>query len=71
MYVIGDLDVIVYVDDILIGGRTREEHDRTLRELLARLQEVGLHVKESKCAILVPKVTFLGHVLDSNGVHPQ
>jgi hypothetical protein len=69
-YVIGDLEVIVYVDDILIGGKTREEHDETLRKLLARFQEVGLRVKESKCAILVPKVTFLGHVIDSNGIHP-
>ena len=62
--------VRVYLDDILIKGSTREEHDKTLRLVLSKLQSAGLKLKLGKCHIGVPSVTDLGCKLDKQGIHP-
>lgn len=53
--------VEVYLDDILIYAHTKEEHDRLLHLTLTRLEENGFHLKESKCAVGVDNVDFLGY----------
>ena len=58
--------VICYLDDILVSGRTEEEHLENLCKVLQRLQEHGIRAKKSKCAFLK---TSLGHVVDANGLH--
>ena len=40
---------VVYLDDVLVTGKTPEEHDRNLEIVLSRLQEAGLHLKREKC----------------------
>ena len=62
--------VVVYLDDILITAPTEEEHVATLAVVLARLKEAGLRLKRDKCVFLAPSVTYLGHVIDSQGLHP-
>ena len=62
--------VRVHLDDILIKGSTREEHDKTLRLVLSKLQSAGLKLKLVKCHIGVPSVTYLGYKLDKQGIHP-
>ena len=62
--------VVVYLDDILITAPTEEEHVAILAEVLKRLQEAGLCLKRDKCVFLSPSVTYLGHVIDSQGLHP-
>lgn len=57
-------------DDIRIGGRTRQEHDDRLRQVLDRLQENGITLNEKKCVFGVEEITFLGHHLSSNGIRP-
>ena len=42
--------VCVYIDDILISGRTDEEHLKHLDEVLRRLAEAGMRLKKKKCA---------------------
>jgi len=61
--------VVVYLDDILITGRTVQEHLATLEEVLQRMETAGLRLK-SKCKFLVPSVTYLGHQIDAQGLHP-
>ena len=64
--VLGDLDfVAVYLDDILIFSKTREEHYNHVRTVLRKLQEAQLIVKRPKCHFFKNKVTFLGHILKS------
>ena len=63
-------NVSVYLDDILVKGSTREEHDKTLRLVLSKLQSAGLKLKLDKCHIGVPSVTYLGYKLDKEGIHP-
>jgi len=58
-----------YIDDIIITGKTTKEHFEHLEEVLRRLQLHGLRVKFSKCRFLKPSVDFLGHVVDSEGIH--
>ena len=47
-------------DDILVAGRTMEEHDENLRKVLDVIQEAGLKLNLKKCVWQVPVVTFLG-----------
>ena len=62
--------VVVYLDDILVIGSTEEAHLRVLEKVLSRLEQAGLRVKQSKCAFMRPSVTYLGHRIDADGLHP-
>ena len=62
--------VVVYLDDILITGPSKEAHLKTLDEVLSRLDRAGLRVKKSKCEFLKTSVTYLGHRIDADGLHP-
>ncbi|CAI7864644.1 unnamed protein product, partial [Closterium sp. NIES-53] len=63
-----DKCVIVYLDDILIFSRTREQHLRDLDAVFQRLQENRLITKGSKCEFLKQELEFLGHVISRNGI---
>ena len=58
-------------DDILVAGRTMEEHDEKLRNVLVVIQEAGLKLTLKKCAWREPVVTFLGHKFSKEGVRPD
>ncbi|XP_039438143.1 uncharacterized protein K02A2.6-like [Culex pipiens pallens] len=60
-----------FIDDILVFGRTREEHDRRLAALMKRIEECGLTVNKLKCQIGQTKVSFMGHLLSSDGILPM
>ena len=62
--------VVVYLDDILITGSSEDTHLKTLDEVLNRLDEAGLRVKQAKCEFFKPSVTYLGHRIDANGLQP-
>ena len=70
--VLGDLPfVAVYLDDILIFSKTREEHEYHIIQVLERLQSAKLIAKVSKCHFFKRQVTFLGHELDETGFYPR
>ena len=60
--------VCIYIDDILITGRTDQEHLEHLAEVLRRLQEAGMRLKKEKCAYLLPSVEYLGHTISAEGL---
>ena len=62
--------VVVYIDDILVTGSSEEAHLKALDEVLSRLDRAGLRVKRNKCEFLRPSVTYLGHRIDADGLHP-
>ncbi|KAL0533999.1 hypothetical protein IC582_028276 [Cucumis melo] len=63
-----DSFVIVFIDDILIYSKTEVEHEEHLRQVLETLRANRLHAKFSKCEFWLKKVSFLGHVVSSEGV---
>ena len=60
---------VCYFDDILVTGSTQKEHLQNLEEVLKKLRDQGARVKKSKCAFLQKSVEFLGHQIDSEGIH--
>ncbi|GKB34829.1 putative reverse transcriptase domain-containing protein [Tanacetum coccineum] len=60
---------IVFINDILIYSKSREEHKEHLKIILGLLKKEKLYAKFSKCDFWLDSVKFLGHVIDSNVVH--
>ena len=61
--------VICYIDDILVTGADDEEHLRNLAEVLQQLKRYGVRVKKSKCSFMKASVEYLGHRIDTEGLH--
>ena len=59
------------IDDILVYAKTQEEHDIRLEAVLKRIQKSGLTLNPEKCEFSKCSLTFLGHVIDKHGVHPD
>ncbi|GJV25313.1 putative reverse transcriptase domain-containing protein [Tanacetum coccineum] len=64
-----DKFVIVFIDDILIYSRNKEEHPDHLRIILELLKKEKFYAKFSKCDFWISIVQFLGHVIDSQGIY--
>ncbi|GKC52715.1 putative reverse transcriptase domain-containing protein [Tanacetum coccineum] len=64
-----DKFVIVFIDDILIYSKIQEEHVEHLRLVLELLKKEKLYAKFFKCEFWLREVQFLGHVINSNGIH--
>ena len=58
-----------YLDDILIKGTSDEKHLLNLSEVLQRLQNHGVWLKLDKCHFMEDSVEYLGHQVDSKGLH--
>ncbi len=66
--VVGDmhlLQVIVYLDDIIVFGRTLEEHEERLMNVLGRKEEWGLKVSIDECLFCQPQVKYVGHIVSA------
>ncbi|XP_058445614.1 uncharacterized protein K02A2.6-like [Malaya genurostris] len=60
-----------YIDDIVVGGTTQEEHWNNLNALFQRLQEFGFTVRLEKCSFGCKQIKYLGHLLDQHGIRPD
>ncbi|GKD69352.1 putative reverse transcriptase domain-containing protein [Tanacetum coccineum] len=64
-----DRFMIVFINDILIYSKSIKEHEGNLKLILRLLKKEELYTKFSKCEFCLSKVQFLGHVIDSKGIH--
>lgn len=60
--------VVCQMDDILVFGKDQVDHDKHLEAVLKRVQASNLTLSLQKCEFSQTKLTFLGHVLDGNGL---
>eukprot|EP00253_Pinus_taeda_P015686 PITA_15686 len=63
-----DKFVLIFIDDILIYSRSREEHEEHLRVVLQTLREHQLYAKFSKCDFFKEEIQYLGHVISKEGI---
>ncbi|GJV59779.1 putative reverse transcriptase domain-containing protein [Tanacetum coccineum] len=61
--------VIVFIDDILVYSKSKEDHEVHLKLVLELLKKQKLFVKFSKCEFWLQEVHFLGHVVNNNGIY--
>ena len=62
--------IVVYLDDILVTGRSKDEHIRNVAEVLRHLETAGMRVKREKCAFMLEEVEYLGHTITVQGLRP-
>lgn len=60
--------VSCWLDDVCCTGPTAEIHRARLTEVLRRFQDAGLRLQRDKCSFFQPSVTYLGYVIDKNGL---
>ena len=58
------------IDDLLVWGSSKEEHDKNVRKVLERTREVGIKWNAEKCVSGATEVSYFGHVLSDKGVQP-
>ena len=60
--------VLCVMDDILIFGTTRQEHNSPLQAVLKRLSSAGITLNSRKCEFCKTNLMFLGHVINQRGI---
>ena len=62
--------VIAHLDGILVSAATEGEHLQKVEVVFESLEKAGLRAHSSKCEFMVPSVSYLGHHIDQDGLHP-
>lgn len=73
-HVLGGLkwtECLVYMDDVLVFGRSLDKHNERLDRVLNAIGRAGLTLNVRKCLIGSSSVTFLGHRVDYSGIRPD
>src|SRR6185436_11965882 len=63
--------VLVYIDDIIIYSKTREEHEEHLKIVFTLLRNAGLRINAKKYDFFKTKLIFLGHIITIEGIAPD
>jgi hypothetical protein len=66
-----DVEVLVYLDDLLLFSDTIEDLVRRMKLVFERVQEVNFKLSAAKCMFAVPEVVYLEQVFNKDGVGPD
>ena len=70
--IIGNLPgVVVYMDDVVVGGKNIQEHDANLQTLFKRATEANLTLSTEKCVLRKKTLRFLGHIISDGTISPD
>lgn len=61
----------VYLDDVVIYGKSLLDHNQKLREVFDRLREANLKLQPEKCHFLNREIIYLGHIVGTDGIKPD
>ena len=64
-------ECLVYMDDVIVHGKTAEESLLRLEHVLECIHKAGLKLKPTKCKFLQKRLKFLGHIVSGSGVEPD
>ncbi|KAJ3641514.1 hypothetical protein Zmor_028019 [Zophobas morio] len=59
---------LVYLDDVMIMGKTFDDHLKNLEEVLERMEKARLKLNPKKCSLFQKRVEFLGHIVSEKGI---
>ena len=62
------LSLLIYLDDIIVFGKTFDIHLRNLKEVFKRLSEAHMKLNSDKCRLFQSTVSFLGHQVSEAGI---
>ena len=64
-------ECFTYMDDVLVSSPDFESHLTHLQKVFDRLRKAGLRLKTKKCRFLKPTLSYLGHLVTSEGIQPD
>ena len=65
------IELFVYMDDIVIYGKSLEDHANKFKALLGWLKQAELTLQPEKCHFLKKQITYLGHIISEESVKPD
>jgi len=69
-HILQRLSVACHLDDILVAGKDKQEHDQRLEQVLQHLALSGIHLHKERCDFCQNQIDYLGHCIDATGIHP-
>ena len=70
--ILGDIEgVESFQDDVLLHSKTTAEHEELKKKVFERVKTAGLTLNKDKCEFDKAEITFLGHIIDGNGLRPD
>jgi len=70
MGVLQGLPVSCYLEDILVAGKDKQEHDQWLEQVLQHLALSGIAITSKKVSFAIIEINYLGLSIDAMGIHP-
>jgi len=64
-------EIFVYLDDIVLYTSSLREHEIKFQKLVNKLRQANFKLQPEKCEFFRKEVTYLGHVINENGVYPN